>query len=84
MTRYVSNQFDENNKIEVPEAFTEEKFFIFNPLNWLLATRNSISPIHSLFLEKGQFHENFKNAFDGLYFPCGPENPFITIAQTQY
>jgi hypothetical protein len=65
-------------------AFTEEKFFMFNPLNWLLATRTSQSPINSLFFDKGQFYGDFKPVFDRQFFPCGPESPFINIALSQY
>ena len=70
-------------KIENPLEFTEEKFFIFNPLNWLLATRETVSPFNSIFFDRGRFHDNFANAFDNIFFPCGPENPFINIAQAQ-
>ena len=81
--RYANSHFDDNMKIEDPLEFTEEKFFIFNPINWLLATRDTTSPFNSIFFDNNRFHNNFVGAFDNLFFPCGPENPFINIAQSQ-
>jgi hypothetical protein len=67
-------------KVQNASEFTEDLFLFFNSFNWLLATKSSVSPFHSIFFNKGEFHKDFKPVFDNLFFPCGPENHFIKYA----
>jgi hypothetical protein len=53
MMKYANSSFDTNYSVKSYDEFDEGQFLVFNNFNWLLATKASVSPLHSLFFTNG-------------------------------
>ena len=58
----------------------EDDLIPLNFINLFLASKKSISPLHSLFIQNGQLSGNIENLVKEQFSLSGPDNPFISNA----